>query len=238
MPQIVRASVAEFLGTFALVFFGAAAIIMAKRPGGHNELLAIPLAHAFILFVFVSGCGYISGGQFNPVVSLGLSAAGKQPWRRSGVFILVQLLAAVCGAALLQLLLTRDVANHPSVKLGATLGVWASFDDNRFFWNAVGLEAVMTFALMFVVLTTAVDDRGSHNKTGALAIGLTVGACIMAGGPMTGASMNPARSFGPALCGGHWNMFPVYILGPAIGAMLAAVVYRIFWEPRGMELRQ
>ncbi|MBL0870441.1 MAG: aquaporin [Phycisphaerales bacterium] len=226
MSKLVSGSVAEFLGTFALTFFGAGAIIMASTPGGGGNLVTVALAHGLVLFAFIAGCGYISGGQFNPAVALGLVVAGKQTPVQAAVYIVAQLLGAACGAGMLQLLLTPEIANSQAAKLGATIGALTTTEGATL--RVIGMEAIMTFALMFVVLSAAVDERGG--KLGALAIGVTVTGCILAGGYWTGASMNPARSFGPAICGSHWVMFHAYIIGPVVGASLAAVVYRVFWK--------
>lgn len=233
MNRLISGCVAEFLGTFALVFFGAGAIILGVPAlGGASSLVTVALAHGMILFVFVAACGYISGGQFNPAVSIALVVAGKQPLARAGAFIAVQLLAAACAAGMLQALLGPSIANAPAAKLGATIG---KFTVAGFTGQVIGIEAVLTFALMFVFLATAVDERGARSGFGPLAIGMTVAACILAAGPITGASMNPARTFGPAICGNQWAMFHAYLIGPLVGAVAAAIVYRLFWEPRGMD---
>jgi MIP family channel proteins len=225
MNRLSAGCVAEFLGTFALTFFGAGAIIMTSlEAGAHGSLVTVALAHAFALFVFIAGCGYISGAQFNPAVSIGLIVAGKQSPFQAGAFIAAQLVGAVAAAGLLMAALTPEMANG-AAKLGATLGRF-SMDGTVF--PLILLEGVATFCLMFVILTTAVDLRA--HKLGGLPIALTVGACILAIGPITGASMNPARSFGPALVGNHWQVFYAYLIGPIGGACVAAVVYRTFWK--------
>lgn len=228
MKSLVPGCVAEFLGTFALTFFGCASIMLtAPAAGSAGSLATVALAHALILFVFVAGCMYISGAQFNPAVSIGAVVAGKQGAGQAAAFIVCQLLAAACAVGMLRLLLPGDVANSAEAMHGATIG---SMTKAGMMWQVVGVEAILTFALMFVVLTTTVDERG--HKLGGLPIGLTVGACILAAGPLTGASMNPARSFGPAVCGNHWMMFPAYVIGPVAGAVLAALVYRAFWAKK------
>ncbi|MGD9690709.1 MAG: aquaporin [Phycisphaerales bacterium] len=228
MNKLSAGCVAEFLGTFALTFFGAGAIILTSANFDKaGSLVSVALAHAFILFVFVAGCAYISGSQFNPAVSIGLVVAGKQRVGRAGAFIAAQLLGAACAAGMLQALLSPDIANAPDVRLGATIG---KFTDAGAWSQVIGLEAIATFALMFVVLTSAVDERA--HKLGGLTIGLTLGASILAIGPLTGASLNPARTFGPAICGNHWNLFSAYLIGPIGGACVAAIVYRTFWTER------
>ncbi|MGQ0628778.1 MAG: aquaporin [Phycisphaerales bacterium] len=228
MSKLLPACVAEFIGTFILCFFGIASIVLTAKSGltgGEGSLVTVALAHGIALAVCVSGCMYISGGQFNPAVSLGLVIAGKQSIGKALLFSTVQLIAAACGAGMVQLLLTPTIANASGVDLGATIG---SLTRNGMDGPVIGVEGVLTFLLMFVILTTTVDDRG--HKLGGFPIGLTVAACILAAGPLTGASMNPARSFGPAICGNHWGMFYAYVVGPVLGAALAALVYRLFWQ--------
>lgn len=230
MTKLLPACIAEFIGTFALCFFGIASIVLAAKTGVTNaegSLVSIALAHGLVLAVCVTGCMYISGAQFNPAVSIGLVVAGKQTPLKALIFCIVQLLAAACAAGMVQLLLTPNVANAPGVDLGATIG---SLTKSGMDGAVIGIEAILTFLLMFVVLTTTVDDRG--HKLGGFPIGLTVTACIVAAGPLTGASMNPARSFGPAICGNHWMMFHAYVAGPLLGACLAGLVYRLFWDQK------
>jgi aquaporin TIP len=223
------ACVAEFLGTAALVFFGVLSIVIGHPDlGGASTLVTVALAHGLALAVFITACGYISGGQFNPAVSIGLVLAGKQPPVRAAFFIVTQLLAAACAAGLIQMVLTPEVANVEAAGfLGATKGRLTMAENIP----AVFLiEAIMTFALMFAVIAGTVDERAP--KLGGFVIGLTVAMCIMAGGPLTGASMNPARTFGPAICGGHWEMHWVYWAAPVTGASIAAVVWKVFWSKK------
>jgi aquaporin TIP len=232
-PSMVAQCVSEFLGTFALIFFGVLSIILTAKtplaeaaPGG---LVTVAFAHVMILGVFIASCMYISGAQFNPAVSIALVVAGKQSPGKAGAFIVTQLLAAACAAGMVQLILTPAVANNPALgtNLGATIG---SLTKPQTAMALVGLEAILTFTLMFVILGSTVDQRG--HKLGGLPIALTVGACIFAAGPLTGASMNPARTFGPAICGSHWDLHWAYWVGPVVGATLAALVYRTFWHSR------
>ncbi len=233
MAKPGAAVVAEFLGTFALTFFGAGAIIMTSPEAlmGLNikaapgSLVTVALAHGLILTAFIAACGYISGAQFNPAVSLGLVVAGKQKVSTAAIYIVSQLLGAACAAGMLQLFLTSHVADADSVQIGATIGQLTR--DNNF-TAVVGIETILTATLVFVVLGSAVDKRA--NGFGAIAIGMTVAACILAAGPLTGASMNPARSFGPAVCGNNWHMFHAYIIGPCLGAIVAGLIYRVFWD--------
>ncbi len=214
-----RAMLAEFLGTFALMFAGGGAIIVTA---GEN-VLAIAFAHGLILAVMVSATMHISGGQFNPAVSLGLGLIGRQPWPRAGIFVVAQLAGATAAALLLKALLAGawDVGN-----IGATIGELSrTGSEHRSVPRVVALEAVATFFLMFVILGAAVDERGKSAAVGGLAIGLTVTAAILCIGPATGASLNPARTFGSALVGGAWDMHAAYWVGPILGAAAAALAY-------------
>ncbi len=232
MPKLFPPCVAEFLGTFMLVFFGCGSIIISTGViGGHpvapppiSGLVTIALAHGLILSIMVTACMYISGAQFNPAVSIGLVVCGKQPIAKAVLFIAVQLAAAACAAGLLQVLLTPEVANGEGPRLGATIGMLTTEGQE---FAVLGIEAVLTFALMWSILAGTVDGRA--HKLGGFTIGLTVAACILAAGPLTGASMNPARTFGPAVCGDHWDMHWVYWAGPVLGAGVAALLYKLFW---------
>ncbi|MHC5008393.1 MAG: MIP/aquaporin family protein [Planctomycetota bacterium] len=222
MPPI-KASLAEFVGTFALMFAGGGAIIVT---GGDN-LVAIAFAHGLILAVMVSATMHISGGQINPAVSIALGLVGKQPWSKAGIFIVAQVLGAVVAAFLLKTLLAGayEVGN-----VGATLGEFSrAGGENYAPIKVLGLEAIATFFLMFVVIGTAVDQRGIGRTAaiGGLGIGLTLTAAILCIGPATGASLNPARSFGPALVAGAWTMHWAYWVGPIVGAALAAFAYKL-----------
>lgn len=219
---------AEFIGTFALVFFGAGSIILASDQFGMGNLVTIALAHGLVLVVFVTACMYLSGAQFNPAVSIALVVAGKQSPSRAGVFIVAQLLAAACGAGMLVLLLGPEVANNAEAGTyaGATFGSLTT-DGNTL--AVFGFEFLLTFALMYVILAAVVDERA--HKMDGLCVGGVVAAAIFAAGPLTGASMNPARTFGPALYG-HWDMFPIYVAATILGACAAALVYRFVTGPK------
>lgn len=228
MNTLARGMVAEFIGTFFLIFVGCASIILGqKQLGPHGSLITVALAHGLILSIMVTACMYISGAQFNPAVSIGLVVAGKQKPGQAGAFIVTQLIAAACGAGMLQLILSPDVANHPEVKLGATIGTLTMHADTQ---GVFLMEAIATFGLMMAILMGTVDSRA--HKLGGFTIGLTVAACILAIGPLTGASMNPARTFGPAICGKHWDMHWVYWAGPVFGASVAAFVYKVVWDSK------
>ena len=217
-----RAIFAEFVGTFALMFVGGGAIIVTG--GGIENLLAVAVAHGLILAVMVSATMHISGGQINPAVSIALWVIRKQSSLQTGLFMVAQLAGAIAAAAVLKAALSGSY-DVVGVKLGATLG---SLNEGGNVLGVIVLETIGTFFLMFVIMGTAVDDRGvgKTKAIGGFGIGLTVAAVILCIGPATGASLNPARSFGPALIGNVWDDQGLYWVAPIIGAALAALTYR------------
>lgn len=222
-----RAYLAEFLGTFFLCFAGIAAILSGTSVvGGGGGLVAIALAHGIALSVAVSAFGGISGAHFNPAVTIGMLATRRIGPAAAGVYVGVQLAGAVTAA-----LICRAIFPAPAVA-EALLGIPLPAS-----WVSPGTlvlgEIVMTFLLMLAIFGAAVDERGRAVKIGGFAIGLTVAFNILALGPVTGASMNPARSFGPALVAGIWNFHLYYWIGPIIGAVLGALVYdRVLLDKR------
>lgn len=228
MNGTARGFVAEFIGTFALCFFGCGAIILTSMQGGGGGtgLVTVALAHGLALAVFVTGAMYISGGQFNPAVSVALLAIGKQDAPKTAAFITAQMLGAASACGMLVAIMGSGVANSAGAMLGATQGAYTSAGKVA---PAFGLESLMTFALMWAILTCCVDGRA--HKLGGAAVGLTVAMCIVAFGPLTGASMNPARTFGPALYG-HWHMVGWYWLAHIVGACAAAFLWKATHEER------
>lgn len=220
MPP-ARAAFAEFVGTFALMFIGGGAIIM----GG--DLLTVALAHGLILAVMVSATLQLSGAQFNPAVSITVAAIGKQPWSQAILFIIVQLAGAVLAAFLLKTLLT-GVPGVTVGNVGATLGTLTD-GEAAHAGKAVVIEIIATFFLMFVILGSVIDGKSWTRSAAGFAIGMVIVADILMVGPLTGASMNPSRSFGPALVAGVWQMQWVYWVGPIVGALLAGLAYRALY---------
>jgi aquaporin Z len=207
----LRRAVAEFVGTFALVFVGVGSIVFS---GG--QLLPIALAHGLVIAVMASAVGHISGGHFNPAITFGFVVTRRIELPLAGVYWFTQLLAATAGALALRVVFP-DEANldpgvpqvHESVGLGP--GLLA--------------EAIFTFFLVWVVFATAADAGGAFKSIAGLAIGLTITFDVLAGGPLTGAAMNPARAFGPELVQGVWSDWWVYWVGPLAGGGLAALLY-------------
>ena len=232
MNDTFRALVAEFVATFTLTFVGAGAIVVnAGGLGGDGGLVAIALAHGLALSVAVYASGHISGGHVNPAVTCAMFATKKIGAGKAVGYIVAQLLGAVVGAFAIQQLLPASAVD--AVKLGATLGS----PENQAALGEMGtlvIEAIVTFLLVTTIFAVAVDGRGPKNVYG-FAIGLTVAADILIAGPLTGASMNPARSFGPALVGGHWTMHHVYWLGPILGGLVAAVLYQVVHLGKGKD---
>lgn len=210
---------AEVVGTFALVFIGAGSVVMLSAAGA-SGIIGVALAHGLVLAIFISNLGHISGGHFNPAVTVGAWVAGKIETVRGALYVLAQLAGAAGGAGLLRALIPEHI--WKGTTLGATLvSHGAGITSGR----AVGIEAVLTFFLVFTVFAVAIDDRGVFKSTGGLTIGLVLTFDILAGGFFTGASMNPARSFGPAVVSGTWTDFWVYVAGPVSGAVVASAMY-------------
>lgn len=208
--------VAEFVATFSLVFIGAGSIVANHFTGGGVGLLGIALAHGLVLAIFVTATMNISGGHVNPAVTLGAMATGYIDRLQGVAYIVAQLLGGTVAAYLLTLLFPAGSVSATSA--GATLvasGVSVT--------QAVALETVLSFFLVYTVFATGIDNDSP--QVGGFAIGLVLTFDILAGGALTGASMNPARSFGPALVSSAWASHWVYWVGPAAGGLIAALLY-------------
>jgi MIP family channel proteins len=232
----VRRGFAEFVGTFTLVFAGAGSILTftklfsaafaqgASDTANGLALLGIAFAHGLAIAVMVSAMGHISGGHFNPAITLGFFVTRRLAPVLALVYWLAQLAGATCAALLLKWLFDKQIRNL------AHLGVPGLGNDVTR-WQAFGIEIVLTFFLVWVVFATAADPGGTFKSIAGLAIGLTITLDILMGGPLTGAAMNPARAFGPQLVQNSWtnaaghHVWWVWYAGPAVGGMLAAVVY-------------
>jgi aquaporin TIP len=215
----LRVLTAEFLGTFYLCFAGIAAILCTTPAvGGGGGLVAIALAHGLALSLAIHNFGGISGAHVNPAVTAGMLVTGRIKPPLAGLYVVAQLLGATVAAAICRQVFPDDAVQ--AAMLGIPLpAAWASTA------TVITVEFVLTFLLMTSVFGTAVDDRGKTVKIGGFGIGLTVAFDILAGGPVTGASMNPARSFGPALLMGHWAWHWAYWVAPVLGACAAALLY-------------
>lgn len=216
-----KAFLAEFLGTFALIFAGVGAIAGNYLNGGQTGLVGIALAHGLTIAVMVSATAAVSGGHLNPAVTLGLFSAGKIDFPNTLGYVTAQCLGGITAAFLIKLCLPLNALmavgmGTPSLSPNISLGM------------GFLTELILTFFLVFVVYGTAVDSRAP--KTGGLFIGLTVALDILVGGPITGAAMNPARHLGPALLGGGLQNLWLYWAGPVSGGILAALSYKKFLE--------
>jgi len=218
--RAVAALIAEATGTFLFFFVGAGSIVlgdyMAGNGGSGPGLLGVALAHGLALAVLVSALGPVSGGHFNPAVTLAVWIMGKLTPLRAGLYVVAQLIGALAAGLALKVVFADawHASNIGTPALGA--GITPAI--------GIAVEAVLTALLVLAVIGTAVDPRAP--RIGGLAIGLAVAADILVGGPLTGAAMNPARWFGPAVAAGAYADWYVWWIGPAIGAAVAALLYR------------
>ena len=216
--------VAEFVGTFALIFIGVGAITADGMTKGGLGLTGIALAHGITIAVMVSAVGYISGGHFNPSVTIGALVAGKIKVVTAAGYVVAQCLGAIAASAAIGLAMPSAALSKAGYGVPAP-GPGISTTE------ALVTEIVLTFFLMFVIYGTAIDKRAP--KLAGLFIGLTIAADITMGGPISGAAMNPARWLGPALFStGNLPNFWIYWLGPIAGAVAAALVWRYFLEEK------
>jgi MIP family channel proteins len=207
----VRALAAEAIGTFALVFAGCGAIVVDAKTGelGH---LGVALTFGLVIMVMIYALGHVSGAHFNPGVTFGFALARHFPWSRAVGYWAAQIGGALVAAALVRASLgehAHDGATLPSGSQG-----------QAFLW-----ELILTFFLMFVIMAVATDTR-AVGEAAAIAVGGTVGLDALFGGPVTGASMNPARSLAPALVSGDLHALWLYLVAPPLGAALAALAYQ------------
>jgi MIP family channel proteins len=208
---MIRRYLAEFIGTFVIVFFGCGAIITQ-----HGDPLMVNLAFGFTIAAAIYALGHISAAHFNPAVTIGFATGGRFPWRFVAPYIISQLLGATFASFLHRFLLGQHASD---VSFGATVPTVTS-------GNLVVTEAILTFFLMLTIISVATDKRANGAVPG-IAIGMMVAVCGLFGGPLTGSSMNVARSLGPALfsSGKVLSYVPFYALGSVLGAVIAALTY-------------
>lgn len=216
-----RALLSEALGAFLFIFVGAGSVVVDVYTGGAVGLVGIALAHGLALSVVVSIFGGVSGGHVNPAVTLALALARKFSWRLLLPYWIAQLLGGA-AAGLLLLVLTPagagTVARLGTPVLGAEVGAGA----------AIGIEAILTLFLALAVFGTAVAPAAP--RIAGFGIGLTVAADILMGGPLTGAAMNPARWFGPAVASGAFADWWIWWVGPLLGGAAAGLLYRFAFD--------
>jgi aquaporin Z len=219
MEDWARPLIVEFIGTFTLIFAGAGAIIMTQ---GEN-LVAIALAHGLAIGLMIAAAGHISGGVFNPAVAIGLLIGKRLGMTKTAAYIVIELLGAAVAALFLTLIFPEDAVNNVELGtpvLGGDIGASAG----------LFMEIILSFFLMFVIFGSAVDTRGAR-AIAPLAIGLIITMDIFVGGAVTGAAMNPARAFGPALVQNLWTDQWIWWVGPIVGAAVAAGVFQYLLIP-------
>lgn len=212
---------AEFVGALALIFIGAGSVVASLL--GASNLVGVALAHGLVIAVMVSAVGHVSGGHFNPAVTIAAWITQKIKASDAVGYIIAQLAGGTAGALLLKAALGATVVDNPQVDYGVPKLLTGQINISS--GKGVLIEAVLTFFLVWVIFATAIDPEGSFNKIAGLAIGFTITLDILFGGPFTGAAMNPARHFGPALASGLWDNWWVYWIGPVSGGIVASVLY-------------
>jgi aquaporin TIP len=221
VQDALRRGVAEFVGAFTLIFIGAGAAVAANQ-AHDSTLIGVAVANGIAIGVMVSAVGHISGGHFNPAITVGFLITRRIKPGLAVVYWVAQFGGAALAALLVRDLLPRTASQ--AVNLGVPAlghGVNAS--------SGFLLEAILTFFLVWLVFASAVDPRGTFKSIAGLAIGLTITIDVLFGGPFTGAAMNPARAFGPQLVGHHWSHAWVWYAGPILGAVVAVAVYELLY---------
>jgi aquaporin NIP len=217
-PGLARRAAAEGLATFALVFAGCGAVVTNATHQNALGSVGVSLVFGLVIMVMIYATGHLSGAHINPAVTIAFTMTRHFPGRDAIAYIGAQLLGATAGA----LLLLTAWSSKPAA-LGATVPSVST-------GTALLYEIVLTAFLMFVIIAVATDTR-AVGAAAAIAIGGTVGLDALFGGPITGASMNPARSFGPALASGTWTDFWIYVVGPVVGAAIGALAYQFIRTP-------
>jgi aquaporin Z len=216
MQKTLRPLVAEFVGVFFLVFAGTGAIVANTYREGSVGLVGVALAFGLAFAIAVSATMNISGGHINPAVTLGLWSIGRIGWRQAGLYVAAQLLGAVVASLAVKGLypeMAGRIAQLGAPQLAPVLTLA----------QGIVIEAILTFFLAFAVMATVVDPAGP--KLAGFAVGLTLTVGMLAGGPLTGGALNPARAFGPALVANAWLAQLVFWIGPILGAIAAMQLY-------------
>ena len=217
-PGLLRRALAEGLAAFALVFAGCGAVVADSVRDGALGLTGIAAVFGLIVMVMVYATGHLSGAHINPAVTIAFTLTRHFPRRDAVAYVVAQIVGATAGA----LLLLAAWSDKPAA-LGATVPSVGT-------GTALLYEVVLTALLMFVIVAVATDTR-AVGAAAAIAIGGTVALDVLVGGPISGASLNPARSFGPALAAGEWSDFWIYVVGPIAGGALGAGAYEVIRTP-------
>lgn len=222
--NMARAGAAELIGTFLLVFTGTAVAVSGALgraiAGQPADSLAVALAFGLVLVTLASALGHISGAHLNPAVTLALAVTGKFPWRYTPAYIAAQLVGAVLASLAVWGVFGNAARDQAS--LGATVPATTAGSG-----QVLLVEVLITFLLVLVIVSVATDDRVAPAAVGP-AIGFALAAAVLIGGPVSGGAVNPARALGPELVSGTFTTWWAYIVGPVVGAVLAAVVYDRF----------
>ena len=223
-----RNLVAEFIGTFALIFIGAGALAITQTGFGENvygfaNLLTVALAHGLVIVAFCYAYGHFSGTHINPAVTLGLLVAKEIKFTTAVGYWIVQFAGGILGALALKGVLPIDLL------VDGDLGVTILHKDVTII-QGVFVEIILTFFLVNTIFNTAVSGRAGN--LAGLAIGLTLTVCILMGGPLTRASLNPARTLGPAIASGIYSDIWLYFVGPAVGSVMAAALYVVIFKDK------
>jgi aquaporin NIP len=213
-----RRVAAELLGAYVLVVAGCGAIVVDSLTGALSHV-GVALSFGLAVLVAVAATGHLSGAHLNPAVTVAFASCRHFPWTEVPLYVAGQLCGAVAAACTLRALFGARAGCGATVPAGSV-------------WQALGMEVLLTAILMFVITSVATDTR-AVGEIAAIAIGGTVTLDALWGGPVSGASMNPARSLGPALVAGNWAGHWIYWLGPILGALLGAAAYEVLRGPKG-----
>lgn len=217
MRAKLRPLTAEFIGTFGLVFIGGGSVVVNEARSGALGLTGVALANAMVLAIMVTALMRISGAHFNPAVTLGLWLNNKIDAKNAGAYVATQLLAAISAALLVKALLPSvagEITGYGTPRIAGDVDII----------QAILIEAILTFFWVSAVFGTAVSSE-APSGIGGFGIGLVLLFGILVGGPLTGAAMNPARAFGPALVAGEWVGQAAFWIGPLLGGAAAALVW-------------
>lgn len=214
--ELWRCAWAELFGTFSLVVVGCGAIVVERQTGALTHS-GVAIAFGLVVMVMVAATGHISGAHLNPAVTVAFAVARHFPWRKVPVYLAAQILGAILASLMLRLMF------GDTVDLGITIPAGPV-------WRSLWLETLLTAALMFVITAVATDTK-AVGQLAAIMIGATVAVNALWGGPVSGASMNPARSFGPALISNAWVNHWIYWIGPVLCAIVGALAYQLIREP-------
>lgn len=228
MYNLTQKLAAEVLGTFAVVFFGAGAVCVDfyLRGSGGLGLPAIALAHGLTFAIMVSALGHISGGHFNPAITIAFWVTKRLPTMESLAYWGAQLVGGIVAAFFLKLVIPEEVAAN--IFLGAP-------ELTRDFphLSGIALEGIATFFLVLVVFASFADEHGTLRSLAGFSMGLTITVGMLVAAPFTGGALNPARAFGPELVSRHWLNAGIYWVGPLAGGFLAGLVYDAVFLRRG-----